>query len=396
MCLSNFPPAGSMIAYPKRCKKEDRKSLVLTAAALQDHITKSNRLDLSLTRASRSANNRTGFQCSSCGLSSGRSKPRRLAPIAATKDKQCVVDCWLKKEVTSGSASKNLDFHWAKSERECVLDPKPPPLTLAECLGLVRPPPPPLGEDEWQGVKDRSSERDDSRQPCPICRDAFGVKQQVILSCSHVFHRACLQAFERHSGKKCCPLCRQEKYQTRLIYEGAKQCRIQAAVRIQSCWRGYVVRCWYKNLRRTVPPNDPVLRERFFRQKLTDITDRIFGMSVREERELNSFFESIDQNVQNCRDVMRSYERQLLSAVTEGDWLAIRKKAEELQIGLCAICLGELSWQHNKGGTETKSLALLSCSHVYHLTCIQSLEHFSLSEHNACPVCRNVYVRLEV
>lgn len=32
--------------------------------------------------------------------------------------------------------------------------------------------------------------RGDEDSPCPICREAFEGKSQVILSCSHVFHKA--------------------------------------------------------------------------------------------------------------------------------------------------------------------------------------------------------------
>jgi len=43
--------------------------------------------------------------------------------------------------------------------------------------------------------------------------------------------QACIKAFERFSGKKCCPLCRTEHYQTRVIYTGADLHRIKAATR---------------------------------------------------------------------------------------------------------------------------------------------------------------------
>lgn len=76
---------------------------------------------------------------------------------------------------------------------------------------------------------------------------------QVLLSCSHVFHKVeppsmpswlywllawfvstiqcCLQAFERFSGKKFCPLCRTHNYQTRVIFDGAGVYRQRAASR---------------------------------------------------------------------------------------------------------------------------------------------------------------------
>lgn len=38
--------------------------------------------------------------------------------------------------------------------------------------------------------------------------------------------------------------------------------------RIQASWRGYIVRKWYKNLRKTVPPKDSKLRKQFFEEKV--------------------------------------------------------------------------------------------------------------------------------
>ena len=43
----------------------------------------------------------------------------------------------------------------------------------------------------------------------------------------------------------------------------------------QSAWRGYVARCWYLNLRETLPPKDEKLRKAFFEKKLHQITDRL-------------------------------------------------------------------------------------------------------------------------
>ncbi|KAF6086755.1 ring finger protein 32 [Phyllostomus discolor] len=155
----------------------------------------------------------------------------------------------------------------ADPEREYVLDPKPPPLTLAQRLGLFEPPPLPLSADEWDRVRQRSLSQGDSVQPCPVCKEEFQLRPQVLLSCSHVFHRACLQAFEKFTGKKTCPLCRKNQYQTRVIHDGAQLFRRKCATRIQACWRGHVVRKWYRDLRRTLPPTDARLRRKFFEEK---------------------------------------------------------------------------------------------------------------------------------
>ncbi|KAK4826378.1 hypothetical protein QYF61_008049, partial [Mycteria americana] len=92
----------------------------------------------------------------------------------------------------------------------------------------------------------------DAIQPCAICREEFALQPQ-----------ACLKAFEKFTGKKSCPMCRKEQHQTRVIHDGARLFKIK----IQASWKGYIVRKWYKNLRKTVPPKDSKLRKQFFEKK---------------------------------------------------------------------------------------------------------------------------------
>lgn len=59
----------------------------------------------------------------------------------------------------------------------------------AQKMGLVEAPPQLLTEAEWSTVKEASNRREDSLLPCVICKEDFGLQDQVLLSCSHVFHR---------------------------------------------------------------------------------------------------------------------------------------------------------------------------------------------------------------
>ena len=34
---------------------------------------------------------------------------------------------------------------------------------------------------------------------CAICRQTFGLEEQVLLSCSHAFHRHCLASYEKYA-----------------------------------------------------------------------------------------------------------------------------------------------------------------------------------------------------
>ncbi|XP_039693153.1 RING finger protein 32 isoform X2 [Pteropus medius] len=215
-------------------------------------------------------------------------------------------------------------------EKEYVLDPKPPPLTLAQKLGLFDPPPLPLSPDEWGKVKQRSVSQGDSTQPCPICKEEFELRPQVLLSCSHVFHRACLQAFEKFTNKKTCPLCRRNQYQTRVIHDGARLFKAKCATRIQACWRGHVVRKWYRDLRRTLPPTDAKLRRKFFEEKFTEISHRIL---CSYDTDIDELFAEIDHCLAVNRSILQQLEDKCGHKLTDEDWQRIRA-----QTGVPSAC----------------------------------------------------------
>lgn len=62
-------------------------------------------------------------------------------------------------------------------------------LTLAQRLGFEEKPEIPLTEEQWREAEEKAKARKDFHYPCPICREPFGLAPQVILSCTHVFHR---------------------------------------------------------------------------------------------------------------------------------------------------------------------------------------------------------------
>ncbi|XP_063142006.1 RING finger protein 32 isoform X7 [Rattus norvegicus] len=150
-------------------KNKDRSSkksnLAVSAVALQDHILR----DLQLGHLSVADPCKTKVQ-----KKENKSQSLRKGSAA-------MMDTGLRK---TAEGPKGED-----PEKEYVLDPTPPPLTLAQKLGLLALPPLPLSSDEWEKVKQRSLLQGDSMQPCPICKEEFELQPQVLLSCSHVFHR---------------------------------------------------------------------------------------------------------------------------------------------------------------------------------------------------------------
>uniref|UniRef100_A0A8C9LEW1 RING-type domain-containing protein n=1 Tax=Pavo cristatus TaxID=9049 RepID=A0A8C9LEW1_PAVCR len=232
--------------------------ITVSAVALQDHIIHSHQLqDLSLADPFKS-------------------RSRNIRNIYRRVNKEmvkAVVDTGLQKKNTH---QKNKE----DAEKEYVLDSDPPQLTLAQKLGLVEPPSLPLTAEEWAKIKQRSIQHGDSIQPCAICREEFALQPQVpsylckhffrehftlvslfnathvafrqeivdcpicimplsptarpacvfsgtsnpfppqtvLLSCSHLFHHTCLEAFEEFSlgVHHICPLCR-SYYQKKVL-----------------------------------------------------------------------------------------------------------------------------------------------------------------------------------
>ncbi|KAJ8322165.1 hypothetical protein KUTeg_000636 [Tegillarca granosa] len=322
--------------------RSDNSSTALAAVALQDHLVRSLGLG---------------------NLSGPKSfGPRNVGPGPAAKLK-----AKQKKEVHSVVDTGRNRFVKSRKdeskEKEYVLDPKPAPLTLV--------------------------------------------------------HPACLQAFERFTGKKTCPMCRKEQYQTRVIHEGSKQHRIKCATRIQSYWRGYVVRCWYKKLRESVPPKDPKLRQKFYEEKLSSITDRIIKSC---DFDVNNFLYEIDQNLERSRDIFKTFDA-AFHHIDDDEWEEIQLKAVKRGNLECPICLAQLGSKtyvdksvfhmtqvdlekpsnqkqgDSKGGKTKKDSSktkrqtvLLSCSHVFHETCLNTFEDLTLQEGNPiCPICRANY-----
>ncbi|KAK2511293.1 Rnf32 [Columba guinea] len=280
---------GRVFMDPEGCSSK-RDAIAVSAVALQDHIIHSHQLqDLSLANPFRS-------------------RTRNIKNIFKPVNKEtvrAVVDTGLRKKSTHYRNKED-------AEKEYVLDPSPPQLTLAQKLGLVEPPSSPLTAGEWVKIKQRSIEHGDSTQPCAICREEFALQPQ-----------ACLKAFEKCRGKKCCPMCRKEQYQTRVIHDGARLFKIKCAIRIQASWRGYIVRKWYKNLRKTVPPKDSKLRKQFLEQKVQEISNRLLSSY---DINLDEFFSEIDSSIAASRDVFQQLEEIVIS---ETDWEKIQIQALE-------------------------------------------------------------------
>lgn len=119
-------------------------------------------------------------------------------------------------------------------------------LSLAQRLGLVEKPQLPLSQQEWKHVEQQSLDRFNDKEPCPICYEELRFQEQTILSCSHVFHRRCLESFERFQrGKghdRACPICRKKDYDQKTYAEGMRRYLLGCVRGMQALARGFLAR----------------------------------------------------------------------------------------------------------------------------------------------------------
>ena len=330
------------------CKKEKDPSLAMTAVAFQDHLTKSLKLNAPLPRLSK----------------------KTTKPIK-NRDR--------KKNIKEGSSYTKQKL---KAKEEFVVEVgNPDNCSLAEKLGLVQSKNI-LSESDWRKQKSKSNKRNDSSEPCPICKEMYiPGRQQVLLSCSHVFHRSCISSYEKLSGRKSCPICRNLHYQTRVIYEGENLTLEACATKIQAVWKMYVIRKWYLKLRTRVPPKDPKLRKVFYEDKMKSMCERFLSEAQATESEIDMLMEEVDQNIQFSRDVIKEFD---YFSITDEKWNEIESKAISFGTTECPICMMPMS-------AGTSLVALLSCSHIFHENCLSSYETF-MSKKN-CPLCRENYCK---
>jgi len=358
-------------------ERASRRSNTLHAAALQDHFSRSLKLDLHMRR------------CNPSKLSLNKT---------SNNSDETAVDAWTCDNCTLFNRDGGRRCGACGSSK-FVQQKESSKSTLAQKLGIVPGPPQCLSEAEWGELETRCARRKDSYEPCPICQQEFGTDMQLILSCSHVFHKECLEAFERfvRSKERSCPLCRRRNYQKRIISQGTEAYRDTNALRIQRCFRGYRERIrFHQNIKEHYKFGfgNPALRKVFFAKQLNAVTDRLVKTISAEEDSLEKLFRDIDNSLLLSHQVFGKKD-----CLTSDDWSAIFQKVKKRDDCECPICMCNISisdcttvnLEPDREESNQRRVIILDCSHVFHDTCINSFERFNIDKADKCPMCRAMY-----
>jgi hypothetical protein len=87
--------------------------------------------------------------------------------------------------------------------------------------------------------------------------------------------------------------------------------------------------------------------------------------------DLDALFAEMDRNLMHSRDVFQAADVHL-RGFEQDEWEMVKMRAQARGESECAICMNTI---HTKTGG--KPVYLLSCSHVFHTQCMNSLERFT-------------------
>lgn len=107
--------------------------------------------------------------------------------------------------------------------------------------------------------------------------------------------------------------------------------------------------------------------------------------------DLDDFLSKIDSSIAACRGAFQQLEGEEI-LLSENDWEKIQMQAFRQEIVDCPICIMPLSpTAHPACNPFSPQTVLLSCSHLFHHTCLEAFEEFSLGLQHICPLCRSYY-----
>lgn len=369
--------------------KNNTNDLVIYAAALQDHYSRA--------------------------LSSNAKKLLKLPPLISAKNNKNNGVMIMQRNIKCDNNQESIKYRKYLSK-----------LTLAQKLGIIPAPPQPLSNDNWALIEQQAQKRKEGEGLCPICLEAFKGEDQTILSCSHMFHKNCLLSFEKLCKIKMCPICRKQDYDKKETNQGFLYYQTKCILLIQKIIRGYLARKLFFEL--LVPQHKEIrsklLKRKFMCYKLKKIGKRIDKNLSRQKKASEIILEKIERTVKeksmaishnleelqhleiktqekrekvleivwnqyhgNLEIEKKKFEKENSISVQK-EWVEIKKKGIERCGVDCAICLNKL---FNK-----KPLYLLSCSHIFHIHCIEALERYSIQNKKKCPICRDAYQKMNL
>lgn len=273
-------------------------------------------------------------------------------------------------------------------------------LSLAQKLNLVPAPKAPMEVKDWENVLNVARTNNQIYENCAICLEPFRAEHQVLLDCCHVFHKHCLQTFERLEQCRSCPMCRNKDYQRIDVDEAAVTYLNKCATLIQSNFRRLKAEVGFQRMLKQVDskalPDSLKRKSLIFKMKQMSISAY---KSMRKSKKNITKFVTLDSldptRLADLNELMTAYiskyreiQQGKKQTTEQTDWDQIAGKFYSRKEHDCSICLA--------GFSSNNQTYLLSCSHGFHVNCLKFFERYSKNAVPLCPLCRNEYQRMQI
>ncbi|RYH30144.1 hypothetical protein EON65_06175 [archaeon] len=277
---------------------------------------------------------------------------------------------------------------------------------------------------DWYFMESQITRKVDPDICCPICMEKFNRGEEVLLSCGHIFHKVCLRSFENFvkTAELSCPICRTKNYQKKLTNLGNFSLEKVSASKIQAICRGYLTRKEYKRMLRRMyrsGKGTETLRTKFLQNECAVVSQRMDKTMENRATQVDSMLRSMDRTLQDSRQLDLLFEQMLFRRQQTSDqgqasgasyppspehdktvpvqdgasssetffalevclstgtyWGDILKQAKARGENDCAICMSSVPAEPIPSLHKKKTI-VLSCSHLFHQSCIVSFEKFA-------------------
>lgn len=164
------------------------------------------------------------------------------------------------------------------------------------------------------------------------------------------------------------------------------------------------------------PPRHPTLRRKHFERRLEKLTAALVQSCSEQSSGAECVLAESDRAVESARNAMRYIispmvyyyhdyaviiigcrilECTLADSASFENWCGAYSKAKEHVMSECPVCLTGLCPATRDPTHQPRPISILSCGHLFHMKCIESLEHHCHANQDVhlCPLCRSPYLR---
>eukprot|EP01032_Pedospumella_encystans_P007574 gene7574-9073_t len=263
---------------------------------------------------------------------SGRSLPVTRIPSGVTEVEYRRA---IQQNRRQSNAASSVDSAALQSELAKIIITVPD--TLAQRRGLVpiAPPQAPLTPFDWAVIENSRSDPDSC---CPICMEGFKQGHEVLLSCSHIFHRACLRSFENFmkDSEFSCPICRTKNYQKKITHIGSLAFQKVCVLKLQRLFRGYTARKQFRTrlrafYRATAPggstgtaidAGQKQRRKQYYESEITSISNKLDQNLNKRSNQVDTMLRSMDRTIEESQQLDVLFEQMLASRQQQNQSLA--------------------------------------------------------------------------